>query len=143
MEDINQVYKELLDREFDSLEKERRKQYEHLVDELIQQGMVRKGIHIEMALELEIHFMRRFIDYAISQFKRMTNSPEPNIDIIEKTFRDSINLFFSKSLQRMIAIMMNVRSSVKKDYPIEHIEKLKSEAFQELEIVKSGIRDTR
>ncbi len=142
MEDINQAYKELLDREFDSLEKERRKQYEHLVDELIQQGRVREGIHIEMALELEIHFMRRFIDYAISHFKRMTISPEANIDIIEKTFRDGINLFFSKSLQRMIAIIMNVRSSVKEDYPAGHLEKLRSEALQWLENVKSTIRDT-
>lgn len=137
MEDVNQVYKELLDREFDSVERERRKQYEHLVNELTHQGMVREGIHIEKALELEIHSMRCFIDYAISQFKRMINSPEANIDILEKTFWDGINLFFSKSLQRMIAIIINVRSPVKEDYPIGHLEKLKSEALQELEIVKS------
>ena len=141
MEDINRVYKELLDREFDSLERERRKQYEHLFNELAQQRMVHEGIHIEKAMELEIHFMRRFVDYAISQFKRMMNSPDANIDLIEKTFRDGINLFFSKSLQRMIAIIMNVRSSVKEDYPLGHLEKLRSEAFQELESVKSSIRD--
>ncbi len=142
MEDINQVYKELLDREFDSLEKERRKQYEHLFNELAQQRMVHEGIHIEKAMELEINFMRRFVDYAISQFKRMTNYPEANIDILEKTFRDGINLFFSKSLQRMIATIMNVRSSVKEDYPVGHLEKLRSEALQRLENVKSTIRDT-
>lgn len=142
MEDVNQVYKELLNREFDSLERQRRKQYEHLVNELAQRGMVREGIHIEKALELEIHSMRHFIDYAISQFKRMMNSPEANIGILEKTCRDGINLFFSKSLQRMIAIIINVRSPVKEDYPIGHLEKLKSEALQDLEIVKSTIRDT-
>lgn len=142
MEDVNQVYKGLLDREFDSLERDRRKQYEHLVNELTQRRMVREGIHIEKALELEIYAMRRFIDYAIPRFRRMMNSPEANIDILEKTCRDGINLFFSKSLQRMIAIIINVRSPVKEDYPIGHLEKLKSEALQELEIIKSAIRDT-
>jgi hypothetical protein len=104
--------------------------------------MVREGIHIEEALELEIHFMRRFIDYAISQFKRIMNSPEANIEMLEKTCQDSINLFFSKSLQRMIAIIINVRSPVKEDYPIGHLEKLKSGALQEIESIKSTIRDT-
>ncbi|MEW6416800.1 MAG: hypothetical protein AB1480_01605 [Nitrospirota bacterium] len=142
MEDINQVYKELLDREFDSLERERRKQYEHLVNELIQQGMVREGIHIEKALELEIHSMRRFIDYALSQFKRMMNSSEANIEILGKTFQDGINLFFGRSLQRMIGITINVRSPIREDYPAERLEKLKSKAVEELESVKSYSRTT-
>jgi hypothetical protein len=134
---INQSYQALLTKALDSLERERKKQYDQLFSELANRGMVRADIHIEKALELEMHFMSRFIDYAISQFKGLMNSPEVNIDELEKTYRYGINLFFSKSLQRMLGIISNVRSSVTDDYAQEALEKIRSEALQALEVVKA------
>jgi fructose-1,6-bisphosphatase len=99
--------------------------------------MVRADIHIEQALELEMNFMRRFIDYAISQFKRLMNYPDVDIDELEKTYRHGINVFFGKSLQRMLGIINNVRSSVTDDYAQEALEKVRSEALQALEIAKA------
>lgn len=137
MEDMGQSYQALLTKELDSLEKERKKQYDQLFSELANRGMVRADIHIEQALELEMKFMRRFIDYAISQFKRLMDSPGVNIDELEKTYRYGTNLFFAKSLQRMLGISSNVRSSVTDDYAQEALEKVRSEALQELEVVKA------
>jgi len=134
---INQSYQALLTKALDSLERERKKQYDQLFSELANRGMVRADIHIEKALELEMHFMSRFIDYAISQFKGLMNSPEVNIDELEKTYRYGINLFFSKSLQRMLGIISNVSSSVTDDYAQEALEKIRSEALQALEVVKA------
>jgi hypothetical protein len=137
MKDRGQSYQALLTKELDSLERERKKQYDQLFSELANRGMVRAGIHIEQALELEMNFMRRFIDYAISQFKRLMNSPEVDIDELEKTYRHGINVFFGKSLQRMLGIINNVRSSVTDDYAQEALEKVRSEALQALEIAKA------
>lgn len=137
MEDIGQSYQALLNKELDSLEKERKKQYDQVFSELANRGMVRADIHIEQALELEKNFMSRFIDYAISQFKRLMNSPEGNIDELEKTYRYGINLFFGKSLQRMLGIVSNVRSSITDDYAQEALEKVRFEAFQKLEVAKA------
>lgn len=137
MEDIGQSYQTLLNKELDSLEKERKKQYDQVFSELANRGMVRADIHIEQALELEKNFMSRFIDYAISQFKRLMNSPDGNIDELEKTYRYGINLFFGKSLQRMLGIVSNVRSSITDDYAQEALEKVRFEAFQKLEVAKA------
>ncbi len=137
MEDIGQSYQALLNKELDSLEKERKKQYDQVFSELANRGMVRADIHIEQALELEKNFMSRFIDYAISQFKRLMNSPDGNIDELEKTYRYGINLFFGKSLQRMLGIVSNVRSSITDDYAQEALEKVRFEAFQKLEVAKA------
>jgi hypothetical protein len=60
-----------------------------------------------------------------------------NIDELEKTYRYGINLFFGKSLQRMLGIISNVRSSVTDDYAQEALEKIRSEALQALEVVKA------
>ncbi len=137
MEDAKQVYKELLEKEYDVFERGRRKEYEDLVDDLTEREMVREGIHIEKALELEIQYMKRFIDYALSQFERLIHSHAAHSDLLEKIYRESITLFFSKSLQRMIVITMNVRSPVREEYAIEPLEKVKSDAFRKLEIVKA------
>ncbi len=137
MEDAKQAYKELLEKEYYVFERGRRKEYEDLVDDLTEREMVREGIHIEKALELEIQYMKRFIDYALSQFERLIHSHAAHSDLLEKIYRESITLFFSKSLQRMIAITMNVRSLVREEDTIEPLEKVKSDAFRKLEIVKA------
>jgi hypothetical protein len=137
MKEIGQSYQALLNKELDSLERERKKQYDQLFSELANRGMVRADIHIEQALELEMNYMSRFIDYAVSQFKRLTNSPEVNIDELEKTYRYGINLFFGKSLQRMLVIISNVRSTITDDYAQETLEKVRSEALQALEVAKA------
>jgi hypothetical protein len=136
MEDIVKLYKELLNKELNSLERERKKHYEHLFDDLAARSMVRAGIHIEQALELEMNFMRRFTDYAISQFKKLINDPALEINELEKAYRFGIDLFFGKSLQRMFGIISNVRSSLKEEYAREHLEKIRLEALRELESVK-------
>ena len=136
MEDIVKLYQELLNKELNSLERERKKHYEHLFDDLAARGMVRADIHIEQALELEMNFMRRFTDYAMSQFKKLMNDPSLEINQLEKAYRYGIDLFFGKSLQRMFGIISNVRSSLKEEYAREHLEKIRLEALRELESVK-------
>jgi hypothetical protein len=136
MEDIVKLYQELLNKELNSLERERKKHYEHLFDDLASRGMVRADIHIEQALELEMNFMRRFTDYAMSQFKKLMNDPSLEINELEKAYRFGIDLFFGKSLQRMFGIISNVRSSLKEEYAREHLEKIRLEALRELESAK-------
>lgn len=137
MEDLNQIYQLLLDKESERLEVKRKKQYYQIVDELINSGMVRADIHVEKALEVELHFMRRFFDFAISEFKRVINHPEADVNTLEKIYRYSVTSYFGKSLQRMLGILMNVRTSLKEDCVREHLEKLKSEALQKLETLQS------
>lgn len=140
MEDTVKLYQALLDKELDSLERERKKHYDHLFSDLAARGMVRADIHIEQALELEINLMRRFIEYAISQFKKLMNDPAAKINELEKAYRYGIDLFFGKSLQRMFGIISNVRSSIKEEYARESLEKIRLEALRELESAKGKPR---
>jgi hypothetical protein len=99
--------------------------------------MVRADIHIEQALELEMKFMRRFIEHGISQLQRLMNSPEADMNTLEKAYLYGINLLFGKSLQRMLGIINNVRSSITDDYAQKALEKVRSEALQVLEVAKA------
>src|SRR3972149_9585383 len=136
MKDAAQLYKSLLNKELDYLERERRKEYEYLFDDLARQGMVRADIHIEQALELERKFIQRFVEYAIAQYKKLKNSPEPDMSMLEKMYRYEINHFFGRSLQRMLGIINNVRGSITADYAQEFLERVKSGALQIFEIAK-------
>jgi|SRR4030067_3373758 len=136
MKDIGQHYQSLLDKELDSLERERRKEYEYLFDDLVRQGMVRKDIHIEQALELERKFIQRFVEYAVAQYKKLKDSSEADMNMLEKMYRNGINYFFGRSLQRMLGIISNVRGSIPAAYAQEFLEKVKSEALQIFEIAK-------
>ncbi len=136
MKDIGQHYQSLLDKELDSLERERRKEYEHLFDDLVRQGMVRKDIHIEQALALEGEFMLRFTTYAITKYKQLNISPEVDMNMLEKMFRNAINSFFGRSLQRMLGVINNVRGSIPASYAQEFLEKIKLKALQSFEITK-------
>jgi hypothetical protein len=136
MKDIGQHYQSLLDKELDSLERERRKEYEYLFDDLVRQGMVRKDIHIEQALELERKFIQRFVEYAVAQYKKLKDSSEADMNMLEKMYRNGINYFFGRSLQRMLGIISNVRGSIPAAYAQEFLEKVKSEALQSFEITK-------
>jgi hypothetical protein len=136
MKDIGQHYQSLLDKELDSLERERRKEYEYLFDDLVRQGMVRKDIHIEQALALEGEFMLRFTIYGITKYKQLNISPEVDMNMLEKIFRYETNYFFGRSLQRMLGIISNVRGSIPAAYAQEFLEKVKSEALQSFEITK-------
>ena len=136
MQDIGQHYQSLLDKELNSIERERRKEYEHLFDDLVSQGMVRKDIHIEQALTLEGEFMLRFTTYAIAKYKQLNISPEADMNMLEKMLRNAINSFFGRSLQRMLGIVNNVRGSIPASYAQEFLEKIKSKALQSFEITK-------
>ncbi len=136
MEDVTQLYKSLLNKELEFLERERRKEYECLFDDLAKQGMVRSDIHIEQALALEIKFIQRFVEYAIAQYKKLKNSSESDMDMLEKMYRHEINYFFGRSLQRMLGIINNVRGSINADYAQKFLERVKSEALEIFKIVK-------
>src|SRR4030065_1812611 len=136
MKDIGQHYQSLLDKELDSLERERRKEYEYLFDDLVRQGMVRKDIHIEQALTLERKFIQRFVEYAVAQYKKLKDSSEVDMNMLEKMFRNAMNSFFGRSLQRILGIVNNVRGSIPAAYAQEFLEKVKSEALQSFEITK-------
>jgi hypothetical protein len=47
MEEAVKLYQTLLNKEMNSLERERKNNYDHLVDNLAAKGMVRADIHIE------------------------------------------------------------------------------------------------
>ncbi len=130
------LYSKFLSEKLETLERERRRQYELLFDELVAKGMVRADIHIEKALELEIKFFRDFIDYALTQFKELRNSSSAEIHEVEEVCRYYIETFFRNSLQRMIGIINNVRSSIKEEFAIEPLEKIRSEALKKLEMAK-------
>lgn len=136
MQDADQRYQSLLNKEIDFLDRERRKEYEDLFDALARQGMVRADIHIEQALELEGKFMKCFAEYALAQYKQLDISPEVDMNMLEKMFRNAINSFFGRSLQRMLGIINNVRGSIPASYAQEFLEKIRSKALQSFEITK-------
>ena len=130
----------MLNKELDSLERERRKEYEYMFDDLARRRMVRADIHIEQVLELERKFIQRFVEYAIAQYKKLKNSPGSDTYMLEKMYRYEINHFFGKSLQRMLGIVRNVRGSITDVFVLKFLEKVKSEAFRAFEIAK-GIEE--
>lgn len=136
MKDIGQQYQSLLNKEIDVLERERRKDYEYLFDNLARQGMVRADIHIEQALELERKYMQCFLEYAITQYKKLRNPPKADMNMLGKIYRQEINAFFGRSLQRMLGIVSNVRGSITDAFVLKFLEKVKSEAFKAFEIAK-------
>jgi len=136
MKDIGQQYQSLLNKEIDVLERERRKDYEYLFDNLARQGMVRADIHIEQALELERKYMQCFLEYAITQYMKLGNSPKADMNMLGKIYRQEINAFFGRSLQRMLGIVSNVRGSITDTFVLKLLEKVKSEAFKAFENAK-------
>jgi hypothetical protein len=141
MKDVVQLYKSLLSEELDIIERKRRKEYENLFDDLVRQGMVRADVHIEQALELERKFIQQFVEYAIAQYKELKDSPESDMNMIEKTYRYEVNHFFGRSLQRMLGIINNVRGSITTAYAQEFLARIKSEASQIFENAK--VREER
>lgn len=136
MKDAAQLYKSLLNEELIDLEKARRKEYEGLFDDLVRKGMVRADIHIEQALELERKFMKCFVEYAMAQYKKLKDSAGADMNMLEKIYRQEINAFFGRALQRMFGIISNVRGSIPAAHAQELLEKVKSEALQSFEITK-------
>jgi uncharacterized protein with gpF-like domain len=136
MKDIGRQYQLLLSKELDVLERERRKDYESLFDDLARQRMVRADIHIEQALELERKYIQCFFKYAIEQYKKFKNPYDSDLEMIEKMYRHEINSFFGRSLQRMLGIVSNVRGSITDTFVLNFLEKVKSEAFKAFESAK-------
>ena len=136
MKDEAQLYKSLMNKELDYLERERRKDYEHLFDDLARQGMVRADIHIEQALELEKKFIQYFSKFAITHYKKLKNPHESEEDILEKMYRYEINYLAGRSLQRMLGIVNNVRGSLTDVFVLSYLEKVKSDALEAFEIAK-------
>lgn len=136
MGEVDKLYSKFLSERLETLERERRKHYELFFDELVAKGMVRSDIHIEQALELEIRFFRDFTEYAIIQFKELRNRASVEIHELEEVCRYYIETFFRNSLQRMIGIINNVRSSIKEEFAIGPLEKIRSEALKKLEMAK-------
>ncbi|NWF52404.1 MAG: hypothetical protein HXY47_04910 [Nitrospirae bacterium] len=136
MEDISNLYNELLNVKLNNIEKEKKRQYDSLFNNLVEKGMVHADIHVEMALEMELNFFKNFIEYAIIQFKELKNEPVAKIYELEKVYKYGIDKFFSNSLQRMISIINNVRSSINEEFAMEPLEKIRAEAIQKLESVK-------
>jgi hypothetical protein len=56
--------------------------------------------------------------------------------MLEKMYRQEINAFFGRALQRMLGIISNVRGSIPAAHAQELLEKVKSEALQSFEIAK-------
>ena len=136
MKDIGRQYQLLLSKELDVLERERRKDYESLFDDLARQRMVRADIHIEQALELERKYIQCFFKYAIAQYKKFKNPYESDLEMLEKMYRHEINSFFGRSLQRMLGIVSNVRGSITDAFVLNFLEKVQSEAFKAFESAK-------
>lgn len=130
MKDIVEFYSESLSEKLNTLETERRKEYEILFDELVSKEMVRSDIHVEKALELETKFFRLFIEYAIMQFEKLKNKSSVDIQELEKVFKHGIDTFFSSSLKRIIGVINNVRGSIKEEFAIEFLDKIRLEALQ-------------
>jgi hypothetical protein len=136
MKHIGQQYQVLLSKELDVLERERRKDYESLFDDLARLRMVRADIHIEQALELERKYLQCFFKFAIAQYKKFENPHESDLKILEKMYQHEINSFFGRSLQRMLGIASNVRGSITDTFVLNFLEKVKSEAFKAFESAK-------
>ncbi len=137
MENINQLYKSLLNKEIDSLVREGRERYEKMTRELSGRGMIRSGIHIERALEIETDNMRRFINRAISEYIRLIQAPEADSNELEKIYRSYINGVALKIPQSLKDTLRSIMSPTSSSYFEPALERLKSEALRELDIAKA------
>lgn len=136
MKDIGQQYQLLLNKEIDVFERERRKDYESLFDDLTMQAMVREDIHIEQALELERKYIQHFFKHAIGEYKKFSNFHKSDLKMLEKIYRHEINFYFGRSLQRMLGIVSNVRGSITDAFVLNFLEKVQTEAFKAFESVE-------
>jgi hypothetical protein len=136
MKNAAQLYKSSLSKEVDNIERRRRKEYENLFDDLVRQGMVRADIHIEQALELERKFMKCFAEYALAQYEGFKDPAGSEMNMLEKVYRQEINAFFGRALQRMLGITNNVRGSITTAYVQEFLESVKSGALERFENAK-------
>ena len=85
---------------------------------------------------MERKYMQCFLEYAITQYKKLRNSPKADMNMLGKIYRQEINAFFGRSLQRMLGIVNNVRGSITDAFVLKFLEKVKSEAFKAFEIAK-------
>lgn len=141
MKDVVKFYSESLNEKLNNLERERKREYEILFDELVSKEMVRSDIHVERALELETKFLKIFIEYAIMQFKKLNNKSTVDIQELGKEYRRVIDTFFSNSLKRMIGIINNVRGFMKEEFAVEHLNKIRKEALRKLEEIRELNKD--
>ena len=137
MDNINQLYQALLIKEIESLEREEVKQHVQMTAELANRGMLSSGIYIQRVLEIESDVMRRFVRSAISEFIRLRQTPEADTDGLEQIYLSHIERLVSKTKQKMEDTIKSRMSPVSGNYFERDLEKLKSEAFRELDIAKA------
>lgn len=139
MENINQLYDALLKKKLGSLEEEVEKQKSYFAVKMRDINATASTGFITGYLEIEIKNMRTFIDYAISEFKRLANLPAVDKEEIEKTYQRYIDTFFDGSLYRMRKIM---ESPMLPKFGLEgtvmtKLQEEKSQAMEDLSIAKA------
>ena len=140
MENINEFYDAKLKKKFDSLEEEvEKKKSNHF----IQIRDINAFPSINENLNIEIESMENFIVYAISEFKRLSDSPVADEDELEKIYVHwTTEVYFNTSLKRMIEFiespMMPRFGSVElKENVMQKLNKVKSQALEEIKMAKA------
>lgn len=105
MDNINQIYDALLKKQFYLLNEEVAEQGSKFALEMSDGNAVSSSAFIMGHLKIEIQNIRAFSDYAISEFKRLANSPIANKDELEQTYHRWIETFYDSSSERMRSIM--------------------------------------
>lgn len=134
MENLNQLYQNLLNKELDSLEKERQKEEKTTITPLSAR-LPHSGLIVEQYLEVEMKYMRLFVNRAIAHFKRLSSSPDLNTDELEKTYQQYVNGVLFKASQRMKEVRDRVNIPAD-SYEVE-LNKVRANAWRDMEIVKA------
>lgn len=134
MENLNQLYQDLLSKELDSLEREWQKEVKTTITPLSAR-LPHSGLIVEKYLEVEMKYMRLFVNRAIAHFKRLSSSPALNTDELEKTYQHYVNGVLFKASQRMKEVRNRV--NVPADSYEVDLNKVRSDAWREMEIVKA------
>jgi diguanylate cyclase (GGDEF)-like protein len=137
MDSIPQLYQQILNRETDSFVRVSEEQYKEMVAKLAGRGMVRSGIHISQAMEIESDNMSFFIKQAISEFRRLLYSGEVDFEDLAKIYNGSVDRLFRLAVERMKDVRNRIGGPVANDYIEGDLESVRSDAFQQLDILKS------
>jgi len=143
MENINQLYDALLKRKKRSLEEEMEKENSRTASKLAASNSVFSSSFIISSFETNVTYMRRFVNYALSEFHRLSNSTEADIEELETTSRFWINSFFDKNLNGLHNTfkhnpLMNSIMTTDLEQAIKtRLEEVESEALENLKIAKA------
>jgi hypothetical protein len=133
---MNQLFKDLLSKELDSLDRKIKNVYTKLSLALSPKGLIRSSVHIKLAFEHEKSNIIDFIRFATTQFETLISKEKGETSELENIYFSYIEDAIKNSLERMDKVIALAGAS--ENEPI--VKSIKSELGVLKEEVKRDIR---